>query len=217
MMQSTLTLALDVWTPPLAPLVALAFLGAGACVVLSIIGGAIALAARRFRLSRALLGASLAVAVVYGTLLLGVALLSRNRVLKAGERKYFCEIDCHLAYSLVSSAGAPEGLREVTLRTWFDPSTIAAFRGNAPLSPNPRVVYLADGSGHRYEPLADPATALSRSLAPGDSYDTTVRFSVPPAASRLRLFVGDASGLESLLIGHENSPLHGKIYFELPE
>ena len=227
MMQSTLTVALDVRTPPLAPLVLLAFLGAGVLVVGSAVGGAIALAARRFGLAKILLGGGLAAALVYGALLAGAALLSRERVLKAGEKKYFCEMDCHLACSVVATATPREGVRAVTVRTWFDPSTIAAFRGNAPLSPNPRVVYLVDESSRRYEPSTEATKAwehapghsppLARELSPGDSYDTTFVFDVPPASSRLRLFVGDAPGLESLLIGHENSPLHGKVYFELPE
>jgi hypothetical protein len=217
MIQSVLAFVLDVRTPPLAPIVLLAFLGAGVLVVGSAVGGAIALAARRLSLAKLLLGGSFAVVLVYGTLLMAAALLSRDRVLKAGEKKYFCEMDCHLAYSVAAAASPREGARAVTVRTWFDPSTIASFRGNAPLSPNPRVVYLVDESDRRYEPSAEATKSLARDLAPGDAYDATFVFDVPPAASRLRLFVGDAPGLESLLIAHENSPLHGKVYFELPE
>jgi hypothetical protein len=217
MMQSALALTLDVRTPPLAPLVVLAFLGAGALVVGSAVGGAIALAARRRGLAKILLAGGLAVVLVYGALLLGVALLSRDRVLKTGEKKYFCEMDCHLAYSVVAAASPRQGARAFTVRTWFDPSTIASFRGNSPLSPNARVVFLVDESGRRYEASSEATKSLAKELAPGEAYDTTFVFDVSQTASRLRLFIGDAEGLESLLIAHENSPLQGKVYFELPD
>jgi hypothetical protein len=38
----------------------------------------------------------------YVLVLLGVSLTSHEKLLTPGERKYFCEIDCHIAYSVVS-------------------------------------------------------------------------------------------------------------------
>jgi len=153
---------------------------------------------------------------------LGAALLSRDRTLEPGERKYFCEMDCHLAYSVAAAPAAIGNHRTVTVRTWFDPDTISSFRGNGPLTPNPRVVYLVDEAGRRIEPSPLPApaalggsTPLTRELRPGESYTTTFVFEVPPGFSRPRLFLGDAAGPENLLIGHENSPFHGKVYFRL--
>jgi len=223
MIQSTL--ALDAFIPPLAPVAVLALLGAGAFLAASGIGGAVALAARWFQLAECIFGCGVAVAVVYGLLLIGVALQSRERTLLPGEKKYFCEIDCHLAYSIAGSGSAGPGALAVSVTTWFDPSTIAPFRGNSPLSPNPRVVYLVDDSGRRHEPSAEatrtwetkhgPSTPLTRELRPGESYTTTFVFEVPDG-SRPRLFLGDPVGVETLLIGHENSPAHGKAYFALP-
>ena len=223
MVQSTL--ALDAFVPPLAPVAVLALLGAGGFLAVTAVGGAVALAFRRLRLSRWIFGAGLVVAAGYGVLLLGVALESRERTLRPGEKKYFCEIDCHLAYSIAGSEPAGPGALAVTVTTWFDPSTIAPFRGNGPLSPNPRVVYLVDGSGRRHEPSPEvtraweakhgPSTPLTRELRPGESYATTFVFEVPDG-SRSRLFLGDPAGVETLLIGHENSPAHGKAYFALP-
>jgi hypothetical protein len=228
MIQSSLLIVgtLDVYMPALSPLVALAFLGAGLLVVCAIIGAGVAFAARRAGLARLLGGAGLAVAVVYGTLLVGAALFSRERTLGKGERKYFCEMDCHIAYE-VTAAEAPDAkTRAVTLWTWFDPSTIASFRGNAPLAPGPRVVYLVDAAGHRYEPSAQATrawqeahgeTPLGRELRPGESYGSTFVFELVPGSQAPRLFVGDPpGGIENVLIGHENSPMHGKTYFALP-
>lgn len=229
MMQSALptALALDAFVPVLSPLVALAFLATGFLLVCSIVGAGIAFAARRPGLARLLAGGGLAVAVVYATLLAGASLLSRERTLGPGERKYFCEMDCHIAYDVVASQAPDARTRAVTLRTWFDPSTIAPFRGNAPLRPGPRVVYLVDESGRRYEPSPGaskswedghgPETPFGRELAPGESYTTTFVFEVPAEVRSARLFVGDPpGGIESVLIGHENSARHGKVFFALP-
>jgi hypothetical protein len=224
MMQSTF--GLDAFVPPLAPAAVLAFLAACGFLAVAAVGGGVALAFRRARLAEWIFGAALAVAVGYVVLLLGVSLLSRERTLRPGEKKYFCEIDCHLAYSIAGSETAGPRALAVTVTTWFDPSTIASFRGNGPLSPNPRVVYLVDGSGRRLEPSERATRAweakhgvsspLTRELKPGESYTTTFVFDLPESAPKPRLFVGDPIGLESLLIGHENSPAHRKAYFALP-
>jgi len=114
----------------------------------------------------------------------------------------------------------------VAVKTWFDPRTIASFRGNGPLTPNPRAVFLVDESGRRYgvspagqkalEESRGPSTPLTRILRPGESYTTTFAFDIPDGIRRPRLFLGDAPGIETFLIGHENSLFHKKIYFELP-
>src|SRR5262245_25592561 len=128
----------DAHVPALAPLVALAFLGTGLVLAGAAVGAGVAYAARRAALAKILAGGALAVASVYATLLVAAALLSRDRTLSPGERKYFCEMDCHLAYDVTAAADAGPGRRAVTLRTWFDPTTIAPFRGNGPLAPGPR-------------------------------------------------------------------------------
>ncbi|MEX0879948.1 MAG: hypothetical protein WEB59_12555 [Thermoanaerobaculia bacterium] len=164
-------------------------------------------------------------AVIYGTLLLGASLLSRERTLATGERKYFCEMDCHLAYEVSEAAAPSETTRVVAVRTWFDPRTIASARGNGPLTPNPRVVSLVDASGRRFEPSAEATRAwerahglsvpLTRVLRPGESYTTTFVFEVFPGVRAPHFFLGDPAGPENLLIGHENSPFHRKVYFAL--
>jgi hypothetical protein len=228
MLQSTLSLFPgDAYVPALAPLVILAFLGAALVLVCAALGAAVSAAMRRFGLAKWLgLGAA-AVAAGYAVLLLGAALFSRERTLAPGQRKYFCEMDCHLAYDVTAAAAPDKATRVVTVRTWFDPGTIASFRGNGPLSPNPRSLFLVDDAGRRYAPStaataawegAHPgaSTPLDRELRPGESYSTTFVFALLPEARGARLFIGNTGGPEALLIGHENSPLHGKVYFALP-
>lgn len=230
MTQSSLlpaSLALDAFMPSLAPVVALAFLGTALLLVCLVIGMGVAFAARRKRLAAGLGIGAAGVALAYAVALVGIALLSRERTLSRGERKYFCEMDCHIAYEVVGAEAAGPGKRAVSLRTWFDPSTIAPFRGDAPLAPGPRDVYLVDEGGRRYSPSPEAtadwqdahpgSTPLGRELRPGEFYTATLVFDLPDAARTPRLFVGDpAGGLDRFVIGHENSPFHGRTYFALP-
>ncbi len=222
-----LSLAMDASVPPLAPLVAMALLGTGLLLTGLVLGAGVALAARRRRIAAMLALAAAAVAALYVAALGAGAVVSRERTLAVGERKYFCEVDCHIAYEVVGAAAAGAGKRAVTVRTWFDPSTIAPFRGDAPLSPGPRSVFLLDEGGRLYLPspeatdawqAAHPdSTPFGRELRPGESYRTTFVFDVPADARSPRLFVGDPpAGLDRLVIGHENSPFHARTYFALP-
>jgi len=224
--------------PQYAPIVVLLFLG-------SILAGMLAAAvfiyglARKQATVRLWAGiALLAIPAGYATLLLGASLTSQDRILGAGEKKYFCEIDCHLAYSVervstsktLGNPARPERAAGtfyvISLKTWFDESTISPMRPrDASLAPDPRQVYVVDAAGRRFErspsgerALEDagiPSTPLSRSLIPGQSYITELVFDLPEDVSAPRLFVGDADPMNSFLIGHELSPLHRKIWFRL--
>jgi hypothetical protein len=224
--------------PPFAPIVVLAFLGSAALVAL--LGAVLlyGLIARRATAARlAALGVVLVV-LGYAGLLLGDSIWMPERTLLPGRWKYFCEIDCHLAYSVArvetadelgptaSSVRARGRFVVVTLRTWFDEGTISPRRGDSPLEPNPRVVFLEDATRGRWYPSAAGAAALTasgrastpltRPLRPGESYETLLAFDMPRGSEAKRLFVGDAPGIEFLLIGHENSPLHRKVYLGFP-
>jgi hypothetical protein len=176
--------------------------------------------------------------LLYGALLLGFSLSSSDKVLSIGDQKHFCEVDCHIAYSVTSVTTASElGVGEkrisavgkfyvVRVQTWFDPSTISSSRGNGPLAPSPRKVVVLDEAGREYTPsqpgqrtyeLTPGATTtpLSTSLHPGESYTTDFVFDLPADVRQPRLLVGDIDPVSSLIIGHEDSPLHKKIYFAI--
>jgi len=231
-------MAQSIFMPESAPLVLLAFLGTGLTLFLLFLGVVFALATRRRVLANWLAGAAVAGAGAYLGALLLFSFTSREESLRKGDLKYFCEIDCHLAYSLEEASRtrvpgvspqtvvAGGSYYVVAVKTWFDPRTIASLRGNGPLTPNPRAVFLVDESGRRYgvspagqkalEESRGPSTPLTRILRPGESYTTTFAFDLPDGIRRPRLFLGDAPGIETFLIGHENSLFHKKIYFELP-
>jgi hypothetical protein len=223
--------------PQFAPFVVLAFLGT--CFLLAVTGLVliVSLLLRKWKVSKVALLGGCAAASVYLVLLLGASVMSQEKVLTSAGKKYFCEIDCHIAYSVESvaeakvlgtapqQATASGKFYTVKIKTWFDENTISSRRGNSPLFPNPRRVVIVDDQGREYPPSADGLsilqhseanwTPLTQSLRPGESYTTNLVFDLPEGARNPRLFIADADIVTNFLIGHENSPLHKKIYFGL--
>jgi hypothetical protein len=218
------------WTPHIssnmnfpAPLAVMAFLAAAAGLFLALAAAAIAWFARKPKLARGCLLVVSSGAVVYLGLLFGFSLASRPHILTRSQEKYFCEIDCHLAYSLLEvktepAAGVTHYL--VTIRTRFDETTTSPRRPkDAPLTPSPRTVLLIDdSSGRKYRPVALQGTPLQTPLRPSDSYTTQLAFAFPPSAGvkDLRLLITTTPAWpDRVVIGDENSLLHHKTYFAL--
>src|ERR1700745_4318186 len=157
-------------TPHFAPVVVLLFLG----TIFLLAVGLLVLFYGALRRSSffAKLGAGAVSTIAAGfffflwcVLLGGVSIASSEETLPPDGWKYFCEIDCHIAYSLVGAqtAGAlgPEMQQTwakgkfvlLRVKSWFDERTISPRRGNGPLTPNRRKVWLLDDSGRSYVPL----------------------------------------------------------------
>ncbi len=220
------------FVPPNVSLSLLLLFGAAGGVLAGSAGSALSLFLGRKTLARRLTAVTAAGGAIYLAILFGLSAASRERTLPLGGRKYFCEIDCHLAYSVVGverpavAGGGRDSRRVIEVETWFDPSTIASFRGDAPLTPNPRRAFLVDGRGRRFEVSADGTSALreklarsvpfTRRLRPGESYRTALVFDLPAGATGLKLWLGDPTpGIEQFLPGHENSFFHAGVYFDL--
>jgi hypothetical protein len=179
--------------------------------------------------------------LVYGMALLGASAASREWALSPGEEKYFCEIDCHLAYSVtgvqkVQTVGTGANQKSangtffiVSLQTRFDEHTISSHRGDSPLAPSPRAVTLIDGQGREYSVSQDAQqtlqdslgggwNALTKALRPGESYVTSLVFDLPSGVSGLKLLVASPTNpawIGRVLIGDETSILHKKVYLRL--
>lgn len=176
----------------------------------------------------------------YGIVLLTASASSHEWSLAPGEEKYFCEIDCHLAYSVASVdqiktvPGASRQIKGGTLyivnvRTRFDEHTISPHRGDGPLFPSPREVKLVDDQGREYAVASEAQSTLENSLGsrwapmtealrPGESYQTPLVFDIPAGASGLKLLITsptEPSWLGRVLIGDEGSILHKKVYLRL--
>ena len=204
-------------TDGLNPITVLLFVGAvlaGAALLTLYV---FARVTRREAFARITLRTLLAGAGIYVLLFLGASLLSHSRVLAPGEEKHICEIDCHLAYSVVGTKSEPlpsgQIRQTVTVKVRFDEQTISARRPrDATLQPNSRYVALVDAQGNTYPGSTE---ALRRPLIPGESYTTDLVFEVPATARDLRLVLRNNDPENAFIIGHENSLLHGKTTFAL--
>src|SRR5271166_1393644 len=203
-----------------AHLVALLFLGALALLLLLGVVTAVLFFARRNWLRYSLL-AMAALLLGYGLLLAAFSFTSCDRTVARGDEKFFCELDCHIAHSVqnVERVKAKGEFYVVTLRTHFDERTIAPWRGDSPLRPDPQSLTSIDGNGRQYPVSSNGQKAwetahgqphsLSDGLRPGESYQTTWVFDVPDDAHSLRMLAELRGFPAYLLIGDETSPRHG--------
>ena len=175
---------------------------------------------------------------LYLILLLAFSFVSSEKALALGEEKHFCEIDCHLAYSVTNirktkTVGDPPGeataqgiFYVVSIRTRFDETTISQARGNAPLWPNSRVVSIIDEQGNGYGPSKEGQRALDGSpvgngtpldtpLRPGEAYTTDLVFDLPANIRNPMLLMREGEFITHFIIGHENSLWHGQTKFRL--
>lgn len=203
-----------------APLAVMSFLAASIGLFAAIAAVLIFWFARKPRLARVagfVIGSGV---IVYATLLFGFSASSRDTLLSRGQEKYFCEIDCHLAYSVVDVKTQDRGLLNdyiVTLRTRFDETTTSPNRPkDAPLTPSPREVRLIDAAGHEYPVVSSAGASLMTALTPASSYTTQLEFNVPKDARGLRLLIETTPDWPGhFVIGDENSLGHKKTYFGL--
>jgi hypothetical protein len=192
---------------------------------------------KKFGLTKfALLSMSL-VAGLYLVCLLIFSFASGEKVLARGQEKHFCEIDCHLAYSIsdvretktlgdaANQVTAVGIFHVITIKTRFDETTTSLNRGNGLLYPNSRVVTVSGEDGNQNFPSAEAqslleelqaaGTAMTIPLRPGESYSTTLAFDLPADIKTPTLLIREGEWVTHLVIGHENSPLHKKTRFQI--
>jgi hypothetical protein len=213
-------------------LAALCFLGTAALTILLAVATVVLFFARRSWV-RYSLPAIVVLVAGYAAVLGFFSWASYDRTVARGDEKFYCGMDCHIAYSVrnvertktLGDATAAGEFVVVTLRSHFDERTIAPWRGNGPLTPDPPTLTLVDGNGRHYPDSASgqkaweaghpQAHSLTDPLRPGQSYETTWVFEVPGDAPSLRLFAGWSGFPSYLLIGDEASPRHARTYFAL--
>lgn len=220
-----------------APVGALAFLALAFCLFVAGIIILHALKTKRRGRAHIVFFSAIGLLGIYIWAVVAFSLASSQKVLARGEEKYFCELDCHLAYSVLNvrtaktlgEAGKQATARGlfyvVTVRTRFDEQTIAPRRGNQPLHPNPRALHVFDEAGNEYGLSAEGqralessqgiGTPLSTPLRPGEFYTTELVFDLPADVRNPRLLINEDGVVTHFIIGHENSLLHKKTEFQI--
>lgn len=219
-----------------APIGAMAMLGTGFLFFVSALVLIQSLIVRKRGRAKVVLLVMLLIAGAYVAAILIFSLASHEKVLARGEEKHFCEIDCHLAYSITNArqaktignppnqATAQGTYAVVTIKTRFDEATISPSRGDGLLYPNSRMLTLVDDRGNKYSPSVEGQRAeasqsssapLTTPLKPGGSYTSEVVFDLPADVKATTLLINEGELLTRFVIGHENSPLHSKTRFQL--
>jgi len=213
-------------------LAAMSFLGTLGLTVLLVIASVVLWFTHR-RWARYTLLAAAVLFAGYAVVLGFFSWASYDRTVARGDKKFFCALDCHIAYSVqkverAKSLGEVTAAGEfvvVTVRSHFDERTIAPWRGNGALTPDPPTLELVDSGGRSFpvsalgqkswEKANLQAHSLTEPLRPGESHETTWIFEVPADAQSVRLYAGWHGFPSYVLIGDEASPGHGKTYFAL--
>ena len=196
----------------------LAFLGAVATVLLAGAAAVVfAMLRRRVWAVRAVVTGGF-VASLYALTLFAFGIASPAVTLAPGQRKVFCEVDCHVAYEITAGYKDSDTL-VLSVRELFDEHSVSSRRGDAPMYPGSRHFALVDSKGREWEPLrirtADTAPLFAM-MRPGESHQAQLSFSVPSDVQIRGLLVEDDSPVAPLLIGHERSPFHEKAVLSLP-
>jgi hypothetical protein len=220
-----------------APIGAMAFLGTGLLFFLAGLIFLYTVIKGELAGTKVVVSAVAAVIAIYIGFLLLFSFTSHETVLARGQEKHFCEIDCHLAYSILEvrqtktlgngpNQSTADGLYHiVTIKTRFDENTISPTRGNGTLKPNSRLATVVDAQGSKHWPsesgaralaqTEDPGTPFTEVLRPGDMYTTKLVFDLPADVANPTLLLNEGEWLTRFIIGHENSPLHKKTRFQL--
>ncbi|MDQ2976190.1 MAG: hypothetical protein M3R69_12375 [Acidobacteriota bacterium] len=221
----------------LAPAGALLFLGTAFLLFLVGLVFIYSVIRKKFGLTKISLVSVAVIAGLYLVVLLIFSFASSEKVLARGQEKHFCEIDCHLAYSIADEhdaktlGDAPNQIkangtfRVVTIKTRFDETTTSLNRGNGLLYPNSRVVTVIDASGTKYFPSPEgqrllessqaAGTPMTTPLRPSDTYTTTYAFDLPADIRDPTLLIREGEWVTYFVIGHENSPLHKTTRFQI--
>jgi hypothetical protein len=216
-----------------AHLAALLFLGASFSLLILLLASLLFYFSRRHWVRRSLWAAAGLIAL-YVVAVIAFSAFSHERILAMGQEKYFCELDCHVAYSIqnvqrmkqIGNTVANGEYYVVTMRSRFDETTTAPWRPHdRPVTPNPLNFTLVDAHGDligmstagqdAWSAAHGLSPSLFKPLLPGESREATLVFDVPPGMGAPRLLASFGVFPTQILIGDESSLLHRKTYFAL--
>ena len=196
----------------------LAFLGTVGATLLAAGAVIVFMLWRQAQWARLAAIAGVGVLGIYAAALFALSAVSPSTLIASGQRKVFCEIDCHVAFDIVSPVERDGDTVRLTLREEFRRNSIGPRRGDAALTPGERRIALIDENGHRY--LPDRSHALQSAplfapMRPGEEHRAELRFAVPANVTLRGLLVETRDPIARVLLGHERSPFHAKALLDV--
>ena len=125
----------------------LALMGMVAAVALALGAPVVLILLNRMPMARVAAVFGVAVFGGYAALLLTLSIASETTTLPPGQLKFFCEIDCHVAFDVISQPERIGDTLQLTLRERFRRETISDRRGDAPMTPGMRFTFSTSAAG----------------------------------------------------------------------
>jgi len=146
---------------------------------------------------------------VYGVLLLAGSATSSERHVPLGSS--LCFDDWCVSVTGVQAASAAGSERTVTadVRVFSEAKRVTQ-RGSGPR------IFLIDDRRRWFEAMPSPRdTPLDAELGPGEAFATRVHARVPPGTRIVAVRVWEGGWLDRLVPFDEESPFHGKTFYEV--
>jgi hypothetical protein len=160
----------------------LALLGTVATVLLALAGTVVFLLLNRVHVARAAALFGLSVFGAYAAVLLTLSLTSHTTTLPPGQLKFFCEIDCHVAFDVISQPVRIGDTLQLTLRERFRRETsrtvAATHRSRRAHELLPSLTSGANSS-RRWRVHQLDSAPLFAPMRPGEAHRAELRFFVP--------------------------------------
>lgn len=187
------------------------------CLLIFLIILIIALLRRKKRMARNTLFGMLIWLCVYTALLIGVSVLTPQRVLALHQEHCFDEM-CFSVTQVATTKIVGNAPHRLSANGIFYIVTVqlrnAALR--MPQKPDNPSFVLVDVQGHSYNPSQEAQQATGQQpawdsqLQPGETQSRLVIFEVPGLLQQPGLLTSEGGWPTSLIIGDENSPFHQK-------
>lgn len=174
-------------------------------------------------------------AVIYMAALVGTSLMSREKEIAVGDTdgKQYCGfyIDCHM-HAAVTGVRTAKAVGSKTAKGEFYIVNVQVFSNAKNPNINLRLINpdagLVDDHGSRYERdleaetgLPTAAVDLGRDVRSSEILEKEIVFDVPAGIRGPRLDITEGYGIDKLieafLVGDEDSFLHKRTYFRLPD
>lgn len=202
-------------------------------VIFALILTAIALIGKRGWLLRFTLSAVAVWFVFYGVMLIGFSLASKEKTLSLNEPKSFCGfyLDCHM-HTMVTAIRTAKSIGDRTAGGMFYIVNVKVFSD----ARNPNIAFrlitpdaaVVASNGNRYvrdeqaeSRLPTGSVDLGSDIRSRDTIEKEIVFDLPKGVPNPRLDIREGYGIdhaiEAVLVDDEDSILHKRNYFKLPE